>query len=211
MLFSLFMLESEITVTKWWFGNFCLRPCIIISGYYESLCSVHTTAELYVKMSCSGLSWLLTANFSMHIRYFLYPCCWCVQILVMKFSCRTSRKWILKKKFQLKTLRVTPTCVHLTAHLSFQPAMIMYQLVTACAKVQTLVNHCPMCAIRSLYLCITWMHKCLHTLVNNQVNVASAKTRLNGPAIWRHIQHAFILIISFIVLCAVTHFGLRTS
>ena len=40
-------------------------------------------------------------------------------------------------KFQLQARTVRETCVHLTAELSFQAAMIMYQLIAVDIKVVT--------------------------------------------------------------------------
>ena len=66
-----------------------------------------------------------TAKFQAAVIVFLWIHRVICSQLLMITAYRTYKKWILKMKLQLQTLTVAATCVHLTAQLRFQAAVIM--------------------------------------------------------------------------------------
>ena len=116
------------------------------------------------------------------------------------YKCHMWQKRTLKMKIQQQTLTVTSTCLHLTAQLSVQAAVIIDLLITVD------VNICALSAT-SVYTQRAWNVTCAFTQVDSGWKVLSVK-RTTPLTPLGHIWDVVLVCVT--VLCTVLWWTLYT-
>jgi len=130
----------------------------------------------------------------------MYLYCCAVQRVIC--TCRTWRKMTVNMKFQLQALTVTvATCVHLRVQLSFQAAMIMYQLIAVDISLLALTTNSYLELQNAIFVSRTYRKWTLKTQFRQQTQTVSA-TRVH------HTVHLSLQVATIVYPLATPTVGL---